>query len=151
MLILSITAAWIFQSGAAFCTRTCVSLMCPILPDSLTFCLQTLQSTSASLRIWDTADWGINNSICFMNAGEGVFLLWMLAQSKEGWCTLSKKSLFLLCLWMKHLFLYLFVVNNPKLYEPAFIFISFGLKRFSAAGRKGCSSALWVQLGLQVL
>lgn len=42
MLILSITAALIFQSGAAFCTCTSVSLMCPILPDSFTFCLQTL-------------------------------------------------------------------------------------------------------------
>lgn len=43
MLILSITAALIFQSRAAFCTCTRVSLMCPILPDSLTFCLQTPQ------------------------------------------------------------------------------------------------------------
>lgn len=38
--------------------------------------------TSTSLRIRVIADSRINNSICFMNAGEGVVLLWRLIQLK---------------------------------------------------------------------
>lgn len=105
MLILSITAALIFQSGAAFCTCTSVSLMCPILPDSFTFCLQTLRNTSASLRIRVIADCRINNPICFMNAGEGVVLLWRLIQSQPREPTLLEMLVFF-ARHVKEMFIY---------------------------------------------
>lgn len=50
--------------------------------------------TSASLRIRVIADCRINNSICFMNAGEGVVLLWRLIQSKPSEPTLLEMLVF---------------------------------------------------------